>query len=194
MLKYYYYYSRFTAPWILSGTTRVNRYQKGKTRKVKTIWIYWSEIVSGSGISWAVCKPAPRTRQITMPESPTQFFIGRMPFLPPNQQRQSTEGSIMLNVINMLHITVFTKLAASLTEQMSPILVMFVLTWLPKRKVFELLHEPFTGQMPSYQSLSQKYYHELHHSENQITCEYEGSDVVHFDKAYSERRASLFVQ
>jgi len=32
--------------------------------------------VSGSGISWAICK----------------FFTGRMPFLPPNQQRQSTEG------------------------------------------------------------------------------------------------------
>ena len=25
----------------------------------------------------------------------TQFFTGRMPFLPPNQQRQSTEGTIM---------------------------------------------------------------------------------------------------
>jgi len=24
----------------------------------------------------------------------TQFFTGRMPFLPPNQQRQSTEGSV----------------------------------------------------------------------------------------------------
>jgi len=28
---------------ILSGTTRVSRQQKGKTRKVKPIWIYWSE-------------------------------------------------------------------------------------------------------------------------------------------------------
>jgi len=26
----------------------------------------------------------------------TQFFTGRMPFLPPNQQRQSTEGSTMV--------------------------------------------------------------------------------------------------
>jgi len=26
--------------WIFSGTTRVSRYQKGKTRKVKPIWIY----------------------------------------------------------------------------------------------------------------------------------------------------------
>jgi len=25
----------------------------------------------------------------------TQFFSGRMPFLPPNQQRQSTEGSAL---------------------------------------------------------------------------------------------------
>ena len=25
----------------------------------------------------------------------TQFFTGRMPFLPPNQQRQSTEGTIL---------------------------------------------------------------------------------------------------
>jgi len=30
----------FTALWILSGTTRVGQYQKGKTRKVKPIWIY----------------------------------------------------------------------------------------------------------------------------------------------------------
>jgi len=29
--------------WILSGTTRVSRHQKGKTRKVKPIWIYWSK-------------------------------------------------------------------------------------------------------------------------------------------------------
>jgi len=27
-----------------------------------------------------------------MPAPNTQFFTGRMPFLPPNQQRQSTEG------------------------------------------------------------------------------------------------------
>ena len=38
------------------------------TRKVKPIWILLKqETVSGSGISWAVCKSAPRSRQITMP-------------------------------------------------------------------------------------------------------------------------------
>ena len=38
------------------------------TRKVKPIWILLKqEIVSGSGISWAICKSAPRFRQITIP-------------------------------------------------------------------------------------------------------------------------------
>ena len=38
------------------------------TRKVKPIWISLKqETVSGSGISWAICKSAPRSRQITTP-------------------------------------------------------------------------------------------------------------------------------
>jgi len=48
--------------------------------------------VSGSGISWAIWKSAPCTRQIPRQHPTTQFFAGQMPFLPPNQQRQSTEG------------------------------------------------------------------------------------------------------
>jgi len=73
-----------------SGTTRVSRYQKGKP-----IWILLKEeTVSGSGISWAICKSASRSRQITMPATHhSVFFTGRMPFLLPNQQRQSTEGN-----------------------------------------------------------------------------------------------------
>ena len=61
------------------------------TRKVKPIWILLKqETVSGSGISWAICKSAPRSRQITVPAPYHSFFTGRMPFLPPNQQCQST--------------------------------------------------------------------------------------------------------
>jgi len=53
-------------------------------------------MVSGSGISWAIYKSAPRFRQITMPAPHhSVFFTGLMPFLPPNQQRQSTEGKTM---------------------------------------------------------------------------------------------------
>jgi len=46
--------NHFTALWILSGITR---YQKGKP-----IWT-----LSGSGISWAICKSAPPHREITTP-------------------------------------------------------------------------------------------------------------------------------
>jgi len=73
----------------LSGTTQV-----ASTRKVKPIWILLKqETVSGSGISWAICKYAPHSRQITM-QAPhdSVYFTGRMPFLPPKQQSQSTEG------------------------------------------------------------------------------------------------------
>ena len=77
----------------MSGTTRVSRYQKGKTRKVKTnLDLLEQEIVSGSGISWAICKSAPHPRQPRQHPT-TQFFTGQMPFLSPNQQRQSTELS-----------------------------------------------------------------------------------------------------
>jgi len=45
--------------------------------KVKPIWINWS-------------KSAHRPRQITTPASHHSVFTGQMPFLPPNQQFQST--------------------------------------------------------------------------------------------------------
>ena len=72
----------------LSGTTWVSRYQKGKTN------LHFTEARdSGSGISWAICKSAAHSRQITMPAlHHSSFFTGWMPFVPPNQQRQSTEG------------------------------------------------------------------------------------------------------
>ena len=46
------------------------------TRKVKRIWILLKqETVSGSGISWAICKSAPRSRQITMPAPHHSVFF-----------------------------------------------------------------------------------------------------------------------
>ena len=48
------------------------------TRKVKPIWILLKqETVSGSGISWAICKSAPRTSQITTPVP--RFLQARCP-------------------------------------------------------------------------------------------------------------------
>jgi len=63
-----------------SRTTRASRYQKGKP-----IWILLKqETVSGSGISWAVCKSAPRSRQ---------FFTGRMPFLRPTNSVKALKAA-----------------------------------------------------------------------------------------------------
>ena len=71
---------------LFSSTTCVNECQKGKTgldlneARDDGIW-------GCSGISWTICKqPAPRSRQITTATAHTQFFIGRMLFLMPNQQ------------------------------------------------------------------------------------------------------------
>ena len=64
------------------------------TRKVKPVWILLKQqTVSGSGIRWTICKPAPCSRLITTPAPTTQFFTGRMPFLPPKQQHQSIEDT-----------------------------------------------------------------------------------------------------
>ena len=45
------------------------------TRKVKPVWtLLKQETVSGSGISWAICKSAPHSRQITTPTSHHSVF------------------------------------------------------------------------------------------------------------------------
>ena len=55
--------------------TRLELPGSAGTRKVKPIWILLQqETVSGNGISWATCKSAPRSRQITTPE-PHQCFL-----------------------------------------------------------------------------------------------------------------------
>ena len=50
------------------------------------------QTVSGSGISWAICVSTSLQTDNHTGTSPLSFFTGWMPFLPPNQQRQSTEG------------------------------------------------------------------------------------------------------
>ena len=59
------------------------------TRKVKPIWILLKqETVSGSGISWAICKSAPRSRQITTP-APHHSVFYRPDVLPAAQPTAS---------------------------------------------------------------------------------------------------------
>jgi len=74
----------------LSGTTLVSQYQKGKTN------LYFTE-ARDSEWQWhqlghvQVCTSLQTDNHASTP--PLSFFTGRMPFLPPNQHRQSTEGN-----------------------------------------------------------------------------------------------------
>ena len=68
------------------------------TRKVKPIWILLKqETVSGSGISWAICKSAPRSRQKTKPAPHHSVFLqaGCPSCRPTNGQ--GTEGKRLQN-------------------------------------------------------------------------------------------------
>ena len=59
------------------------------TRKVKPIWILLKqETVSGSGISWSICKSASRSRQMTMP-APHHSVFYRPDALPAAQPTAS---------------------------------------------------------------------------------------------------------
>jgi len=82
------------AIWILSGTTRVHQYQKGKTN---------SDFTETRNSKWQWHQLG-HMQIYTSPQTDNHasthhsVFIGRMPFLPPNQQRQSTEGNCLLPI------------------------------------------------------------------------------------------------
>jgi len=75
----------------LSRTTQVTRYQKGKTNldftEARDNEWQWHQLGH-----MQVCTLL-QTDNHTSTQS-LSFFTGRMPFLPPNQQRQSTKGTI----------------------------------------------------------------------------------------------------
>jgi len=77
----------------------VSRYQKGKTNL---------DLTEARDSEWQwhqpgcmqVCTSLQTDNHASSPT--TQFFTGQMPFLPPNQQRQSTEGLKYVTVVNNL--------------------------------------------------------------------------------------------
>jgi len=64
----------------------VRRYQKGKTN------LDFTE-ARDSEWQWHQLGYMQVCTSLQTDNPTTQFFTGRMPFLPPNQQRQSTEGT-----------------------------------------------------------------------------------------------------
>ena len=79
----------FNSPF--SGTTQVSRYQKGKTNldftEARHSEWQWHQLGH-----MQICTSLQIDNHASTPPL-HQFFTGRMPFLPPNQQRQSTEGN-----------------------------------------------------------------------------------------------------
>jgi len=82
----------------LSGTTQVNRYQKGKTNldftEARDSEWQWHQLSH-----MQVCTSLQTNNHAST--SLLSFFRGRMPFLPPNQQCQSTEGKAMAHIVRM---------------------------------------------------------------------------------------------
>ena len=85
----------------LSGTTRINQYRKGKP-----IWILLKqETVSSSGITGPYASLHLAADNHAWCQHPTtQFFTSQMPFLPPNQQRQSTESQSKVSWLKKINI------------------------------------------------------------------------------------------
>ena len=98
----------------LSGTTRVSRYQKGKTNldftEARDSEWQWHQLGN-----MQVCTSLQRDNHAGTPL--LIFFTGRMPFLPPNQQCQSTE-SIYIEGISVYYIKrkTETKIAPAMTS------------------------------------------------------------------------------
>jgi len=86
---------------LFSRTTWVSRYQKGKTNLDFTgardnEW-HWHQLGH-----MQVCTSLQADNHASTP--PLCFFTDRMPFLPPNQQRQSTEGKALKANLAVMHI------------------------------------------------------------------------------------------
>ena len=80
-----------------SGTTQVSRYQKGKTNldftEARDSEWQWHQLEH-----MQVCTSLQTDNHAST--QPLKFFAGRIPFLPPNQQRQSTEMGSNMQIYN----------------------------------------------------------------------------------------------
>ena len=72
---------------------QVSRYQRGRT-SLDLNEARDDGVLGCSDISWSICaQSAPHSRQTTTPTPHHSIITGQMLFLPPNQQRQNTEGN-----------------------------------------------------------------------------------------------------
>ena len=83
------------------------------TRKVKPVWILLARDSEWQWHQLGHMQSAPRFRQITTPAPHHSVFTGRMPFLPPSQQHQSTEGNLMYCISKQIYVSVFQCVSLS---------------------------------------------------------------------------------
>jgi len=101
----------------LSRTTRVSQYQKGIP-----IWILLKqETVSGSGINWAICKSAPRSRQVTTP-APHQSVFYRPDARPATQPTVSKHWRQNIHADILFKKGIFSKPHGPIGQQWFSIL------------------------------------------------------------------------
>ena len=92
---------RFNSP--LSGTTRMSWYHKGNQEGRTNLDLLEQEIVSGSGISWAVCKAASRPRQITMPAPHHSVLQARCPSCRPCNSIKTLKAFKRYRLLTFIH-------------------------------------------------------------------------------------------
>ena len=86
------------------------------TRKAKPIWSKRQWVAVASAGTYASCTSLQTDNHANTP--PLKFFTGRMPFLPPNQQSQSTEGTALKAQIAKW--TIFKQVAGRINKLASP--------------------------------------------------------------------------
>ena len=95
--KYITHTHPFNGPF--SGTTQVSRYQKDKTNldfaEARDREWQWHQLGH-----MQVCTSLQTNNHASTP--PLKFFTGRMPFLQPNQQRQSTKGNRQVYQLSLI--------------------------------------------------------------------------------------------
>ena len=92
---------------VYRGTIRVSRYQTGKTNldftEARNSEWPWHQL----GHIKKICTPLQADNHASTP--PLKFFTGRMPFMPPNQQCQSTEDKLTFSNINFSYFYLSSK-------------------------------------------------------------------------------------
>jgi len=82
------------------------------TKKVNPIWVLLKqEAVGGRGISWAICKSAPRPRQIPVPHPTSQFLQAGCPSCYPTNSVKAMKAYMVVQAAAKTNSQISTSVA-----------------------------------------------------------------------------------